>query len=711
MRRVLKKPLLTMSAILLLPLLLAGSDPVNRWQDEADTLTGILFEEEVTGRDRMDALMNLAWIIRSSDPRQALEYSLEALDMARLDDDRESEARLMANIGHLHWRLGDYHQSFDYLLQSRQLYESLGHTMGYARTLNHLGILFSGQGHYDNALEYYLMALGIYEDLDSVARIASVLNNIGIVYENQHDYERAIEYHRRAMDISDQLDNEQGIAFSLHNMGSVMLKQGDYEGAMASYEAALAIRQKNPDKRPMAYTQRSIGYLNHKKGLNELALEQLLETEKLFRELGDDRALAQILHDLGQVSMVLDQTEASARYFYESLQIARGAGLLTIISDNYLSLSELLAAQVRFDSAYVYQRRHMNIRDSMYDEEARRRIIELELLYDRERKEAEIDLLRKANRIKELDLEKESLLRNLLLVFAFLVLILFFFLFYRFYELRRINKQLSKQKEEISQYNKELITQKQKVEALNARLRESEQHLMNANKTKDKFFSIISHDLRSPFASIVSFSRILKRDIEHLSKAELQELVRQLDLTVVKINGLLENLLQWSRAQSGKIPYAPEYFLVGDLLTEVLDLFAGTARDKEIELVKELPGDLVAWGDVNMTHTVARNLLSNAVKFTHPGGQVVVSATALEGKVNISVRDNGVGMSEEEMEKIFRQDILHSTHGTQDEKGSGLGLIICSEFVKKQGGDIDIKSQQGKGTEISFTIPSAPGNK
>ncbi len=677
-----------------------------------DSLQLIIEEGSVGDSLLVDALLTLGREMRPLNSAAALEHSRQALSIAQTLDHPEMTARIMVHVGHLYWRLGNFKQSYDYLHEARVIFEHEGNDVGYARALNHLGILLSGQGYYDNALEYYFRALSIYEEADSIVRSASVLNNIGIVYQQQGSFDRAEEFHLRSLAISKDSGNERGKAFSLNNLGSVSQDRGNYAEALAYFEASLAIRERYPDLRELAYTKRNIGYLNYLKGKFDEALEELLLTSELYIQISDDRGLARVNHDLGEVYKAFGHYDLAYAGFNKSLDIAGSIGLPSIISENYQSLSDLMAARNNFQAAYDYLRRFRMLQDSIYDNESKSRVLELQLMYDRERKEDEIELLLRANQINTLNMEKQKQFRNFLLLLIVLIVVLFLFIYYRFREARNTNRLLKSQKEEISyrnrqlqDLNKRLLEEKQKVENLNKKLKDSEKHLIQVNKTKDQFFSIISHDLRNPFASIVSFSRILKRDIENLSRDELLEMANELDKSVIKINALLDNLLQWSRTQSGKIDFHPERFELKDIIRDNMNLFSNTAGEKNIHMSDQVEERLMVWGDVNMTNTIIRNLLSNALKYTETGGRVVLESRKFNGMAEISVIDNGVGISPEAQQKLFRADTLHSTYGTRDEKGSGLGLLLCKEFVQKQGGTISLKSKEGKGSVFTFTIP------
>ena len=211
-------------------------------------------------------------------------------------------------------------------------------------------------------------------------------------------------------------------------------------------------------------------------------------------------------------------------------------------------------------------------------------------------------------------------------------------------------------------------------------LKQSEENLRNLNFTKDRIFSIVAHDLKSPFNSLIGFSELLMKSYDVFSDEERRKLFNMINQSSRKAHGLLENLLQWSRAQTGRLQPQPETFNLPELVKENIQLFLGNAREKEIKLYSKISNDLFVNADRTMINTVIRNLINNAIKFTDKHGEVFIDAEELNGKVAVSVIDSGIGMNKEDIQKLFKADIYHSTLGTAKEKGSGLGLIICKEF-------------------------------
>ena len=241
-------------------------------------------------------------------------------------------------------------------------------------------------------------------------------------------------------------------------------------------------------------------------------------------------------------------------------------------------------------------------------------------------------------------------------------------------------------------------------------LKYKNEELVKLNAEKDKFFSIISHDLRSPLNSIVGFSKLLigqvrEKDYEGIEKYTgiiLQSSVRAMDL--------LMNLMEWSRSQTGRMDFNPECFELVRMIHEVVQLFNDAACQKSLAISRMLPPNAPVCADKAMISTVLRNLISNAIKFTRPGGEIVISAMEKKDKVTVTITDTGVGIPAAMVEKLFRIDENFSTLGTQNEKGTGLGLILCKDFIEKHGGKIWVESEEGKGSSFYFTLPTTIKN-
>jgi PAS domain S-box-containing protein len=246
------------------------------------------------------------------------------------------------------------------------------------------------------------------------------------------------------------------------------------------------------------------------------------------------------------------------------------------------------------------------------------------------------------------------------------------------------------------------ITERKNVES---QLQQYNEKLEEMNRTKDRFFTIIAHDLKSPFIGLLGYSNILANEYDTLSEDEKTTFIRSIDELGQNTYKLLENLLEWARLQTGKMTFAPEKFNLLLELHPTLNIVKQTALNKNIEFTYEIDNSIFINADKNMLLTIIRNLISNAIKFTNPGGKITLTSLSKPGKTEFTVTDNGVGIEEKNLSEIFKVAKGKTTPGTANESGTGLGLLLCKEMVEKHGGKIKVESEAGRGTTFSFTIP------
>jgi len=239
----------------------------------------------------------------------------------------------------------------------------------------------------------------------------------------------------------------------------------------------------------------------------------------------------------------------------------------------------------------------------------------------------------------------------------------------------------------------------------NIRIEKDKLKLEELNETKNKLLSIIAHDLRSPFNSILGFSLLLKENSKDFTEEERDQYLEVIHSSAQSTLVLLNNLLHWARSQTGQLKLSPKKILLSSIFKEIIQLSNSSAVAKQISLVQQNEDDIEVYTDIDMLKLVLRNLISNAIKFTNPEGKICVSAKRIKDQVEISVSDNGVGMSQDAIDNLFNLSTSETTMGTANEKGSGLGLILCKELIEKQGGKIWVESQLGHGSSFKFTLP------
>lgn len=241
-------------------------------------------------------------------------------------------------------------------------------------------------------------------------------------------------------------------------------------------------------------------------------------------------------------------------------------------------------------------------------------------------------------------------------------------------------------------------------------LKKSEEHLKQLNTTKDKLFSIIGHDLREPIGTLKPLLDILLKSSDLSDTENVKKVLRMIQKSSSAAYNLMENILAWARSQLNEITYSPEEIKLDKLVNRTLDLFTESLQNKNITLEVAISNDTVLKADKNMLMTVFRNLISNAIKFTPSGSSIHISSSINNGYHLIKVKDNGVGMDADRIQKLFQKTEYTSTYGTNGEKGNGIGLLLCKDFIERNGGQLFVESELNKGSVFSFTIPMSQDN-
>ncbi|MDZ7821934.1 MAG: HAMP domain-containing sensor histidine kinase [Candidatus Marinimicrobia bacterium] len=373
---------------------------------------------------------------------------------------------------------------------------------------------------------------------------------------------------------------------------------------------------------------------------------------------------------MGSTRRAIDSLELGMEHARKNDQLRHIMDINGHLSDIYQKLDD-------FDKAYHFLNEQMKTADSLYSAKVTRNMLQLETLYETEKRKERIHKLEQEKRITELSLAREKQFRYFLigiLALSLIIMVLFVFL-YR--SKNRTHQALAKSKEIADE----------------------------ANAAKDKFFSIIAHDLRSPFNGILGMTGILKDRYDDLDKKEKQKMIAALHDSLHKCYELLNNLLEWSRSQSGKIDFSPENLRFDSALQDVLGLLSNSAAQKNMKIIN-VAGSPTVYADRNMLDAILRNLISNAVKYSYPGGNIRISSEKKKDKIIISVSDSGTGIPASRKNRLFHITNTYRINGTSGESGNGLGLIICKEFVEKHGGSIGVESEPGKGSTFYFSLPA-----
>jgi signal transduction histidine kinase len=281
-------------------------------------------------------------------------------------------------------------------------------------------------------------------------------------------------------------------------------------------------------------------------------------------------------------------------------------------------------------------------------------------------------------------------------IIALIIVIAVFYFAYK-YKTNSIRKRNEELESLVEKRTVQLELKKDELEQRNL-------ELIEANASKNRFFSMFSHDLRSPFSAILGYLQILNEDFDDLSKSERSYYLESLYTVSRNLFSTIENVFNWFRIETGRIKDEPENLKLEESVLETLEILSANIQSKKIEIITEIEDDTFVWADPVMLRTILQNLVSNAIKFSQENGIISIASDSKNGMVAITVSDSGKGMSDHDVSKLFDKNVIYTTEGTQQEKGSGLGLLICKEFVEKCGGEISVISSFDEGTSFTFTL-------
>nr|WP_152426542.1 tetratricopeptide repeat protein [Cesiribacter andamanensis] len=669
----------------LLACLLSGPLAAQSAQDvlPADSLEVrlILADEQ----QKLQILLTLSEQYLDKQADLALARSKQALTLARRLNDARSEAIALRATGNaLRYLLSDYESALDYCYKALKITEEREYKQEQAETLHLIGDIYFEVGNSYKAIEHYMQALAMAESLSLYPEVVKIFNKIGVVYTALGSDQKSIEYHKKALRISKNNEYNPGIAASNYYLAITYTQVGNLDLALEMQHIALALRQNMQDLEGQAICYMALGKIYLLKTDYDKALVQVNSAYQLYDQIGDTDGTARALNQMGAIYIEKKDFAQAINQLKLALSLGEQFNNKKVMRDSYEYLYNCYAALKNYEQALHYKDQFIAISDFIYGEESERRMAELQNRFEIEQKESEIAVLKKDKQIRDLALQEQANFRNFLIILLVLLSVIFTLVLYLFRNHRRSNQQLKSVNEHINRQNGEL---------------------QELNATKDKFFSIISHDLKGPLNSLTSFAGLLINHTDALSKDEIKMLATDLDKSIKNLLSLLNNLLEWSRSQSGNLDIKVEPLDVRELVYANAELLQRTAENKEITLHTRVPANLKGFADKNQMNTVLRNLISNALKFTEKGGSVEVEVNEWKDAIEVAVRDSGVGMSPAVLAKLFKIEHKYSTPGTANESGTGLGLMLCKEFVERSGGMISVESQEGKGSTFRFTIP------
>jgi signal transduction histidine kinase/uncharacterized protein HemY len=549
---------------------------------------------------------------------------------------------------------------------------------GIALANDHLGVCQWVLTDYTKALNYFYQSLTVYEDLKDLNGISGALNNLGLVNVEIKNYKQAFIYFDKAYEINKKTDNKILMVYNLNNIAVAYYEQKKYTKALEYYNKSKELNISMYDSNGLGYCYSKIGKIYSDQKNYTKSLYYLNEALKSY-DKGQTYNIGNTFIEIGisYYKMALENPNNKKELLVQSVQYLNNAvnlfaetGILDRLSICYFELYKATKEQGNFAKSLIYFEKHNTLKDSLFSSESKNKLTNLQ-------SKREIELRDKQIEIQNLKINSDSRKVYLLVTITVTIALLFVLFFWLYINKRSTNQLLLDKNKEIS----------------------------NINKQKDKFFSIIAHDLRGPFNGFLGLTELLAEDIDDMDKEEIQFAAVNMRSSANNLNSLLENLLEWSRMEQGLIPFDPKENILLPVVNECVATLEASANKKEITIQTEIPEEIKVFADNHILHAVIRNILSNAVKFTPKGGKIIIEGKEDDKSTTISIKDSGIGMDAKILENLFQLDVKTNRKGTDDEPSSGLGLILCKEFIEKHCGKIWVESEENKGSTFYFSFP------
>lgn len=591
-----------------------------------------------------------------------------------------------------------------------------------------LAFLENMEGDYSDALRFHQQCVKLCLDNKDSTRLSRSLMNVGRDYSDLGEYEDGYFYLTQSYNVAKthnkipSREDSLVMAIALHNIGDIFMEVGQFDVAQSHINASEKISISIKDIEAKAYNYNILGELYRRKGEFDQSEKFLLTSLNEAKRLKIGVLIPDIESHLGRLYLDKKEYHKSLTYYdsaiafqsdinnrFRQAECYLGKGMVMSMSNNYAEaarfytkclegakalharnlqascyreLAGLSEIRKDYQTALQYHKQHDELRDSLFSEAIMEKLFQSQVRFETANKDLMIEALNEAQQEQSSELHKQELVLNVLVILIALTVLMLFTVYRSGQRRKRINVLLLEHQEEIKRRSAELE---------------------QLNEVKDKFFSIISHDLRSPMNALAGTLDLL--DNNHLTKEEFHHLTGNLKTQFSHTRSLINNLLNWTLLQMDKLKVQPEKVALHSIVNESFNALK-MLYPKNIEMRNDVPVSQLAMADPNIVNLVMRNLILNAIKFTEAGGLIKVSAVQSGKEVTVTVSDNGIGIRPEVREHLFVKPSAYTTRGTANERGTGIGLMLCKEFIEKNGGKIWFESEVGKGTSFHFTLPA-----
>ncbi len=634
----------------------------------------------------------------------------EELKHTPIEQDEYNWLKLTYLLAEYYYYSQNYTEAKDYYMQALPYSLTCNDTIIYLNIKNSIGLICSFENNLSEAFDHYLEALDMLEQIHELdyeyesLKLILLINLITLQYYPEG--QNLLHYVApTAIELAQKLNDSLHLGIIYNTLAIDYRNKDDFANALTKYREAFSIFIDLEEDYYSAHILNNLGALYNHYGLFDSALYYYDSSLVLFEQANYQRGL--LTSQLG-IATVLSDTynfDEARELIHEVIEQAREYNFNTILLSAYIELVDLEYYNQNYKKAFDINQKYNALNDSLFTVESADRYNELLSQLELLQKETEIDALKSEKLEAEYMAVKVRKERQLAVMVIVVLIILVYFIILSYRQKLNANTVLTDKNKLIERKNKKLEEMNKHMNSMNSELQLSQHELMLSNNSKNRFFSILAHDLRNPLHNATGLSFLFSKHYEKLSDEERANYTNDIYSACNQLNRLLENLLEWSRTQTNEITFMPEEYNVANSIESVVKYLEPLARQKSILVENQVRGEFILEADRYMLEAVFRNLINNAIKYTHKGGKIEINAKIESGYFYASITDNGIGISKENLRKIFSLDSEVRSPGTENEKGTGLGLVICKEFVKKHNGTICAESELGEGAVFHLKLP------
>ncbi|MCU0462662.1 MAG: ATP-binding protein [Bacteroidales bacterium] len=648
-------------------------------------------------QDRITNCLERAEYFSTKNKDSSLFYLQKCIDICS-NPELTTNPEIFFNIGNLYHNNGIYTRALEYFMLAASRAEGMGDKNMYVHSKNWAGYIYSQLGETERAIETLMRNLEYTEREEISDYLAEVNLMLGFSYRDFGDNKNAMKYFEAAKNAAEKTGVTNHLSTILNEIGNLHSVAGNTNIGLEYQLKGLEMRKKENNLALIGYSYNDIAnsYFLAKDHLK--AIQYFKESLKIQNQLNNDWAAFYCYVNIASIFHELKKNALQKAYLDSAKTVADELRLKPVYQLYHESCLTYYESINDYRQVYSHFKLMNAYRDSMKTEETARQIAEITSKYNDEKRDRELER-------KNIENQRLKLLTMLSVSGVVFLIIVTLLLIRSFIIKKKVNTLLELKNQEIIEKNELLLRNSEEIMKQRDEIKYQRDEYQKLNATKDKFFSIIAHDLKNPFSGLIGLTDTLLTENKSFSEKELNEVYADLNETSKVTYSLLENLLLWSRAQTKSLHIVPEIIVTDKIIEEVISLYSKQAKAKNIEISAQTETGLKIYADINMVRTVIRNLVSNGIKFTNQRGRISIISKKAGKYAEISVNDTGVGLSQEDIDKLFRIDVNTIGIGRHHDKGSGLGLILCREFVEMNGGTIRVESTIGKGSSFIFTFP------